>query len=164
MFSKSAAFHLRMGSRTASWEEWMKEWMSSSLKKSPRCIQSKDRCICWSAGACFHFWKPKFSFYSHPLFLNSSPARRLLRSSESQDGEKKKSKGGFLNLIKRSSKPDKSEKSEKNQAPPPSSGTSGTVSVASVSTSSIAEEPSSPKVPIKSPAPEPKSRYKDQHW
>uniref|UniRef100_A0A8C8E1X9 Capping protein regulator and myosin 1 linker 1 n=1 Tax=Oryzias sinensis TaxID=183150 RepID=A0A8C8E1X9_9TELE len=57
--------------------------------------------------------------------------------SDSQDGEKKKSKGGFLNLIKRSSKldkSDKSDKSEKNQA-----------------------EPSSPKTAAKSPAPEPRS-------
>uniref|UniRef100_A0A8C9XT96 Capping protein regulator and myosin 1 linker 1 n=1 Tax=Sander lucioperca TaxID=283035 RepID=A0A8C9XT96_SANLU len=49
------------------------------------------------------------------------------KSSESQDGEKKKSKGGFLNLIK--------------------------PYVAST-TASIPEEPSSPKVAVKSPAPE----------
>uniref|UniRef100_A0A8D0CTB3 Capping protein regulator and myosin 1 linker 1 n=1 Tax=Sander lucioperca TaxID=283035 RepID=A0A8D0CTB3_SANLU len=54
------------------------------------------------------------------------------KSSESQDGEKKKSKGGFLNLIKRS----------KNQATPPASGPSS------------AYEPSSPKVAVKSPAPD----------
>uniref|UniRef100_A0A3Q1G925 Capping protein regulator and myosin 1 linker 1 n=1 Tax=Acanthochromis polyacanthus TaxID=80966 RepID=A0A3Q1G925_9TELE len=62
------------------------------------------------------------------------------KNSESQDGEKKKSKGGFLNLIKRSSKSDKSDKSdksEKNQAAAASS-----------------EEPSSPKVAVKSPAPD----------
>uniref|UniRef100_A0A3B4ZWT7 Capping protein regulator and myosin 1 linker 1 n=1 Tax=Stegastes partitus TaxID=144197 RepID=A0A3B4ZWT7_9TELE len=35
------------------------------------------------------------------------------KGSDSQDGEKKKSKGGFLNLIKRSSKSDKSDKSDK---------------------------------------------------
>uniref|UniRef100_A0A669DMR5 Capping protein regulator and myosin 1 linker 1 n=1 Tax=Oreochromis niloticus TaxID=8128 RepID=A0A669DMR5_ORENI len=39
-------------------------------------------------------------------------SKRSLKSSESQDGEKKK-KGGFLNLIKRSSKSDKSDKSDK---------------------------------------------------
>ncbi|XP_029307120.1 F-actin-uncapping protein LRRC16A-like isoform X1 [Cottoperca gobio] len=83
------------------------------------------------------------------------------KNSESQDGEKKK-KGGFLNLIKRSSKSDKadksekSDKSEKNQATPAASGTS---SASAASTpASIPEEPSSPKVAVKSPAPEPKSR------
>ncbi|XP_022069175.2 F-actin-uncapping protein LRRC16A isoform X2 [Acanthochromis polyacanthus] len=79
------------------------------------------------------------------------------KNSESQDGEKKKSKGGFLNLIKRSSKSDKSDKSdksEKNQAAAASSGPSSS----SAAASSIPEEPSSPKVAVKSPAPEPKSR------
>lgn len=79
-----------------------------------------------------------------------------MESKRSQDGEKKK-KGGFLNLIKRSSKdkPDKSDKSdklEKNQPTAPSTNTS------SISSSIIPEEPSSPKVALKSPAPEPKSR------
>uniref|UniRef100_A0A3P8UVS6 Capping protein regulator and myosin 1 linker 1 n=1 Tax=Cynoglossus semilaevis TaxID=244447 RepID=A0A3P8UVS6_CYNSE len=37
-------------------------------------------------------------------------SKRSMKSSESHDGEKKKSKGGFLNLIKRSSKSDKSDK------------------------------------------------------
>ncbi|XP_037309621.2 F-actin-uncapping protein LRRC16A-like isoform X3 [Pungitius pungitius] len=88
------------------------------------------------------------------------------KSSESHDGEKKKSKGGFLNLIKRSSK---SEKADKNQAPPPvlakseknqaTNPASGTSSATVPSTpASIPEEPSSPKVLVKSPAPEPKSR------
>ncbi|KAM8870692.1 F-actin-uncapping protein LRRC16A-like isoform 2-T2 [Spinachia spinachia] len=94
------------------------------------------------------------------------------KSSESHDGEKKRSKGGFLNLIKRSSKSekaDKLDKSEKNQATPPVSGKSeknqatnpaaGTSSATVASTpASITEEPSSPKVLVKSPAPEPKSR------
>ncbi|XP_075937578.1 F-actin-uncapping protein LRRC16A-like isoform X3 [Anarhichas minor] len=94
------------------------------------------------------------------------------KSSESHDGEKKKSKGGFLNLIKRSTKSekaDKSDKSEKNQTTPPVSGkseknqatnpASGTSSATVASTAaSIPEEPSSPKVAVKSPAPEPKSR------
>lgn len=83
--------------------------------------------------------------------------RRSLKSSESQDGEKKK-KGGFLNLIKRSSKSDKSDKldkSEKIQATLTSSGPSP-----SAQPSVIPEEPSSPKVAIKSPAPEPKSRWR----
>ncbi|XP_077431257.1 F-actin-uncapping protein LRRC16A-like isoform X2 [Vanacampus margaritifer] len=85
-------------------------------------------------------------------------SKRSMKSSESHDGEKKKSKGGFLNLIKRSSKSDKSdklEKIEKNQVTPSSSGTS---SNSLVSVSSIAEEPSSPKSTVKSPTPEPKSR------
>ncbi|XP_075937574.1 F-actin-uncapping protein LRRC16A-like [Anarhichas minor] len=60
------------------------------------------------------------------------------KSSESHDGEKKKSKGGFLNLIKRSTKSEKAD------------------------TASIPEEPSSPKVAVKSPAPEPKSS-RSQH-
>ncbi|XP_068591580.1 F-actin-uncapping protein LRRC16A-like isoform X2 [Cebidichthys violaceus] len=97
------------------------------------------------------------------------------KSSDSHDGEKKKSKGGFLNLIKRSTKSekadksDKSDKSEKNQATPPILGkseknqatnpASGTSSATVASTpASIPEEPSSPKVAVKSPAPEPKSR------
>ncbi|XP_041798287.1 F-actin-uncapping protein LRRC16A-like [Chelmon rostratus] len=88
-------------------------------------------------------------------------SKRSLKSSESQDGEKKKSKGGFLNLIKRSSKSDKtdksdkSDKSEKNQA---TSSAPSAASVASTPASTIPEEPSSPKVSVKSPAPEAKSR------
>ncbi|XP_071324743.1 F-actin-uncapping protein LRRC16A-like isoform X3 [Trachinotus anak] len=88
-------------------------------------------------------------------------SKRSLKSSESQDGEKKKSKGGFLNLIKRSSKSDKadksdkSDKSEKNQV---TSLTSSSASVGSAPASTIPEEPSSPKVAVKSPAPESKSR------
>ncbi|XP_034031124.1 F-actin-uncapping protein LRRC16A-like isoform X2 [Thalassophryne amazonica] len=83
-------------------------------------------------------------------------SKRSLKNSESQDGEKKKSKG-FLNLIKRSSKSDKADKtdkSEKNQPLPPSSGTSS----ASAPASAIPEESSSPKVAVKNTAPEPKSR------
>ncbi|CAL9705468.1 unnamed protein product [Knipowitschia caucasica] len=82
--------------------------------------------------------------------VNKLESKRSSKGSESHDGEKKK-KGGFLNLIKRSSKdkPDKSEKSEKNHTPPISTTTSS---------SSIPEEPSSPKVALKSPAHEPKSR------
>ncbi|KAI4811557.1 hypothetical protein KUCAC02_014438 [Chaenocephalus aceratus] len=74
------------------------------------------------------------------------------KGSESQDGEKKK-KGGFLNLIKRSTKSDKSDKSEKNQATPAAPGTSSALAPAT-----IPEEPSSPKVALKSPALEPRSR------
>uniref|UniRef100_A0A3P9HF33 CARMIL C-terminal domain-containing protein n=1 Tax=Oryzias latipes TaxID=8090 RepID=A0A3P9HF33_ORYLA len=76
-------------------------------------------------------------FFSKKVTKINSRSGRFLRSSDSQDGEKKKSKGGFLNLIKRSSKSDKSDKSdksEKNQAAPTSS-----------------EEPSSPKTAAKSP-------------
>lgn len=94
------------------------------------------------------------------------PLRRFLRSSDSQDGEKKKSKGGFLNLIKRSSKSDKSDKSdksEKNQAAPTSSGSSS-ASAASPLTHIIPEEPSSPKTAAKSPAPEPRSRWTLAFW
>ncbi|XP_047453879.1 F-actin-uncapping protein LRRC16A-like isoform X2 [Mugil cephalus] len=87
-------------------------------------------------------------------------SKRSLKSSESQDGEKKKSKGGFLNLIKRSSKSDKSDKSdksEKNQAAP-TPPVSSSASAAAAPASTIPEEPSSPKVAVRSPAPEPKSR------
>uniref|UniRef100_A0A3P8T6M8 Capping protein regulator and myosin 1 linker 1 n=1 Tax=Amphiprion percula TaxID=161767 RepID=A0A3P8T6M8_AMPPE len=86
------------------------------------------------------------------------------KNSESQDGEKKKSKGGFLNLIKRSSKSDKSDKSdksEKNQSAAASSGPSSS----SAAASSIPEEPTSPKVAVKSPAPEPKTPDSiDEPW
>ncbi|CAB1456548.1 unnamed protein product [Pleuronectes platessa] len=78
-------------------------------------------------------------------------SKRSLKNSESQDGEKKK-KGGFLNLIKRSTKSDKADKSEKNQTTPSTSATS------SAPASTIPEEPSSPKVAVKSPVPESKSR------
>ncbi|XP_068179746.1 F-actin-uncapping protein LRRC16A-like [Antennarius striatus] len=82
--------------------------------------------------------------------------KRCLKSSEYQEGEKKKSKGGFLNLIKRSSKSDKSDKSEKNQ-PPLSTMGSSPASSASMQTCGISEEPSSPKTAAKSPAPDTKS-------
>nr|XP_015804568.2 F-actin-uncapping protein LRRC16A isoform X1 [Nothobranchius furzeri] len=82
-------------------------------------------------------------------------SKRFLKGSDSQDGEKKKSKGGFLNLIKRSSKADKLDKSEKNQA---ASASCATSSVALPSGFTIPEEPCSPKGAVKSPAPEPKSR------
>lgn len=85
------------------------------------------------------------------LPLTRMSRRRSLKSSESQDGEKKKSKGGFLNLIKRSSKSDKAEKSEKSQAQAASAP--GTSLTSAAQNSSISEEPSSPKVAVKSPAP-----------
>uniref|UniRef100_A0A4W6C152 Capping protein regulator and myosin 1 linker 1 n=1 Tax=Lates calcarifer TaxID=8187 RepID=A0A4W6C152_LATCA len=109
------------------------------------------------------------------------PVSNQINSAPSQDGEQNglmgrvdegvddffskkvtkmdSNKGGFLNLIKRSSKSDKSdksdksEKSEKNQAAPLSSGTSSASGI-SVPASTIPEEPSSPKVAVKSPAPE----------
>lgn len=87
-----------------------------------------------------------------PSFL--CPLRRSLKSSESQDGEKKKSKGGFLNLIKRSSKSDKSDKSDKSEK----NQTTASAPVASAPAPTITEEPSSPKVAVKSPAPEARSR------
>ncbi|XP_028985183.1 F-actin-uncapping protein LRRC16A-like isoform X2 [Betta splendens] len=80
-------------------------------------------------------------------------SKRSLKSSESHDGEKKK-KGGFLNLIKRSSK---SDKSDKHQATAPSAGAS-LAPGGPAPASSIPEEPSSPKVAVKSPPLEPKSR------
>ncbi|XP_068999286.1 F-actin-uncapping protein LRRC16A-like isoform X1 [Embiotoca jacksoni] len=85
-------------------------------------------------------------------------SKRFFKSSESQDGEKKKSKGGFLNLIKRSSKSDKSDKSDKSEKNQATAASSGTSSAASAPAPTIPEEPSSPKVAVKSPAPEPKSR------
>ncbi|KAI1894201.1 hypothetical protein AGOR_G00113390 [Albula goreensis] len=67
--------------------------------------------------------------------------RPSLKSSDSQDGEKKGRKGGFLNLIK--SRTSKSDKSQAAPAPAP----------APVATAAMAtEEPSSPKGPVKSPA------------
>uniref|UniRef100_A0AAX7UBY1 CARMIL C-terminal domain-containing protein n=1 Tax=Astatotilapia calliptera TaxID=8154 RepID=A0AAX7UBY1_ASTCA len=66
----------------------------------------------------------------------SKKVTKMDSNSESQDGEKKK-KGGFLNLIKRSSKSDKSDKLDKSEK------------IQATLTSS--EEPSSPKVAIKSP-------------
>lgn len=83
-----------------------------------------------------------------PLF------RRSQKSSESQDAEKKKSKGGFLNLIKRSSKADKSDKS---QVAPSALGPS-LASSATAPQSAIPEDPSSPRAALKSPAPETKSK------
>ncbi|XP_037533001.1 F-actin-uncapping protein LRRC16A [Nematolebias whitei] len=84
--------------------------------------------------------------------------RRSSKSSESQDGEKKKSKGGFLNLIKRSSKSDKSVKSDKPEKKQAALTSGGTTSVTLASESNIPKEPPSPKGAVKSPAPEPKSR------
>ncbi|XP_063042233.1 F-actin-uncapping protein LRRC16A-like isoform X2 [Engraulis encrasicolus] len=111
--------------------------------------------------------------------------RPSLRSSDSQDGEKKK-RGGFLNLIKsRSSRSDKSDKSDKSHsasaaaAAAASSSASSLASVASTSSASaststpasapsssttppvIPEEPASspsPKGSVRSPAPEPRAR------
>ncbi|CAL8289179.1 unnamed protein product [Merluccius merluccius] len=88
-------------------------------------------------------------------------SKRSLKSSDSQDGEKKKSKGGFLNLIKsrtskadKSDKTDKSEKSEKSQTSTMPASASGP----SAPTPPIPEEPASPKAALKSPPLEPKSR------
>ena len=47
-FSKSTVLHLRMGSRMASWEGWMRVWMSSFPQKSPRWIPSKDNTFLFS--------------------------------------------------------------------------------------------------------------------
>ncbi|KAL2101937.1 hypothetical protein ACEWY4_003698 [Coilia grayii] len=95
--------------------------------------------------------------------------RPSLRSSDSQDGEKKK-RGGFLNLImSRSSRSDKSHAAAPAPAPAPAPTPASTTSAsASASTSTLAsappstpvilEEPSSPKGPVRSPAPEPRAR------
>lgn len=146
--SKSTALHVKTSSRTASWEEWMRAWMSSSPRKSLSWIPSNDSASLAHHGTFFSALTSVYIFPSRsPVLFLWRPRRRSLKSSESQDGEKKKSKGGFLNLIKRSSKSDKAEKSHAQAAPAPSS-----------SSTSISEEPSSPKVAVKSPAPEPKSR------
>ncbi|XP_031429474.1 F-actin-uncapping protein LRRC16A isoform X3 [Clupea harengus] len=91
--------------------------------------------------------------------------RPFLRSSDSQDGEKKK-KGGFLNLIKsRSSRSDKSHAPAPApaQAPAPApaptasaSASCSTPASAPASTPVVLEEPSSPKV--RSPVPEARAR------
>ncbi|XP_052002838.1 F-actin-uncapping protein LRRC16A-like isoform X3 [Xyrauchen texanus] len=79
--------------------------------------------------------------------------RSTLKSSESQDSDKKREsrKGGFLNLIKsRSNKYDKDKDKEKNQASAPSPAP--TPSPALSQTAPLAlEEPSSPKGPVRSP-------------
>ncbi|XP_034142836.1 F-actin-uncapping protein LRRC16A isoform X3 [Esox lucius] len=78
-------------------------------------------------------------------------SKRSLKSSDSQDGERKRSKGGFLNLIKsRSSKSSDKDKSEKTQCSP-----------APAPVASVPEEPSSPKAPLKSQAPDPPTKAKE---
>ncbi|KAJ8394632.1 hypothetical protein AAFF_G00044350 [Aldrovandia affinis] len=74
--------------------------------------------------------------------------RPSLKTSDSQDGEKKRDsrKGGFLNLIK--SRSSKSDKSQAAPAPPPAPAPVATAATAT-------EEPPSPKGPVRSPAPEP---------
>uniref|UniRef100_A0A674DG03 Capping protein regulator and myosin 1 linker 1 n=1 Tax=Salmo trutta TaxID=8032 RepID=A0A674DG03_SALTR len=62
-------------------------------------------------------------------------SKRSLKTSDSQDGEKKKSKGGFLNLIKSP------------QTPAP--------------VTTVPEGPSSPKASLKSQAPEPPTKVKE---
>ncbi|KAL0963365.1 hypothetical protein UPYG_G00305400 [Umbra pygmaea] len=86
-------------------------------------------------------------------------SKRSLRTSDSQDGEKKKSKGGFLNLIKsRSSKSDK-DKSEKN---PPGPALVASAPVATITpVTPVPEEPPSPKASLKSQAPDPPTKVKD---
>ncbi|CAL8248494.1 unnamed protein product [Lota lota] len=82
-------------------------------------------------------------------------SKRSLKSSDSQDGEKKKNKGGFLNLIKsRTSKADKLDKAEKSEK----SLGSPQASASAAPTPPIPEEPASPKTALKSPPLEHKSR------
>ncbi|KAM9404120.1 F-actin-uncapping protein LRRC16A-like isoform 1-T1 [Salvelinus alpinus] len=82
-------------------------------------------------------------------------SRRSLKTSDSQDGEKKRSKGGFLNLIKsRTSKSSDKDKSEKNQSTP-----APAVTPAPVTT--VPEGPSSPKTSLKNQAPEPPTKVKE---
>lgn len=91
-----------------------------------------------------------------PLFFPLlPPLRRSLKTSDSQDGEKKKSKGGFLNLIKsRTSKSSDKDKSEKNQSTPAPAQTPAPVTT-------VPEGPSSPKASLKSQAPEPPTKVKE---
>ncbi|XP_045575272.1 F-actin-uncapping protein LRRC16A isoform X3 [Salmo salar] len=82
-------------------------------------------------------------------------SKRSLKTSDSQDGEKKKSKGGFLNLIKsRTSKSSDKDKSEKNQSTPAPAQTPAPVTT-------VPEGPSSPKASLKSQAPEPPTKVKE---
>ncbi|XP_056618298.1 F-actin-uncapping protein LRRC16A-like isoform X2 [Triplophysa dalaica] len=96
-------------------------------------------------------------FFSKKVTKVNDHKRSSLKSSESQDGDKKREsrKGGFLNLIKsRSSKDkdkDKEKDKEKNQASAASPAPSQTAPVA-------AEEPSSPKGPVRSPPPDTKAK------
>ncbi|XP_029115782.1 F-actin-uncapping protein LRRC16A-like isoform X2 [Scleropages formosus] len=89
--------------------------------------------------------------------------RPTLKSSESQDGEKKREtrKGGFLNLIK-----SRSSKSDKNHSTSTATGAPVTATSATAAPTTVAPvtptpattgtgEPPSPKNHVKSPAPEP---------
>lgn len=98
-------------------------------------------------------------FFSKKVTKINDHKRSSLKSSESQDGDKKREsrKGGFLNLIKsRSSKDkDKDKEKEKSQA----SAAAPASSPASSHTAPLAaEEPSSPKGPIRSPPPDVKAK------
>ncbi|XP_076826559.1 F-actin-uncapping protein LRRC16A-like [Brachyhypopomus gauderio] len=88
--------------------------------------------------------------------------RPSIKSSDCLDGEKKREsrKGGFLNLIMSRSSKDKSDKDkEKNQPPALAPGPSPSPSPGPAQTSSVAvEEPSSPRLPSQSPAPEAKAK------
>ncbi|KAI7806786.1 F-actin-uncapping protein LRRC16A-like isoform X1 [Triplophysa rosa] len=96
-------------------------------------------------------------FFSKKVTKVNDHKRTSLKSSESQDGDKKREsrKGGFLNLIKsRSSKDkdkDKEKDKEKHQASAAAPAPSQTAPLA-------AEEPSSPKGPVRSPPPDTKAK------
>uniref|UniRef100_A0A4W4DR48 CARMIL C-terminal domain-containing protein n=1 Tax=Electrophorus electricus TaxID=8005 RepID=A0A4W4DR48_ELEEL len=80
--------------------------------------------------------------------------RPSLKSSDSQDSERKREsrKGGFLNLIKsRSGKSDKDKDKEKSQPPASAAGSTQATPVAQ-------EEPLSPRPSSRSPAPEVKAK------
>ncbi|XP_051577478.1 F-actin-uncapping protein LRRC16A-like isoform X2 [Myxocyprinus asiaticus] len=97
-------------------------------------------------------------FFSKRVTKIYDNKRSFLKSSESQDSDKKREsrKGGFLNLIKsRTSKYDK----DKEKNPASATAPAQTLSpVPSQTTSSVVEEPASPKGPIRSPPPDAKTK------
>nr|XP_055065406.1 F-actin-uncapping protein LRRC16A-like isoform X5 [Misgurnus anguillicaudatus] len=98
-------------------------------------------------------------FFSKRVTKIYDHKRSSLKSSESQDGDKKPRKGGFLNLIKSRSNKDKDKEKDKDknqssaaaQAPTPSPVPSQAAPLA-------AEEPSSPKASVRSPPPDIKAK------
>lgn len=100
-------------------------------------------------------------FFSKRVTKVNDHKRSSLKSSESQDGDKKREsrKGGFLNLIKSRSSKDKDKEKDKDknqssaaaQAPTPSPVPSQAAPLA-------AEEPSSPKGSVRSPPPDIKAK------
>ncbi|XP_051999752.1 F-actin-uncapping protein LRRC16A-like isoform X2 [Xyrauchen texanus] len=97
-------------------------------------------------------------FFSKRVTKIYDNKRSFLKSSESQDSDKKREsrKGGFLNLIKsRTSKYDK----DKEKNPASAAAPAQTLSpVPSQTTLPVVEEPASPKGPIRSPPPDAKTK------